>query len=143
MIVEEFISGREFYASAVGSIRSQVFPIRELTFREFPEDAPRFATYKAKWDEDYRKKWGIRNESARGLSDELTKEIQTMAKKAFSVLGLSGYARFDLRLSDAGELVMLEANPNPSLGPEDDFIQSAQKAGFKYEQVIEKILDLA
>lgn len=143
VIIEEFISGREFYVSVMGHKRTQVLPIRELCYHEFPEDMPKFATFKAKWDDEYRKKWGIRSEFARPLSDQNADEIRKVAKKSFEILSLSGFARFDMRLSEAGEVVLIEANPNPSLAPSDDFAQSAEKSGLSYVQTIEKILALA
>ena len=48
--------GRELYVSVLGNSRLEVFPIRELVFREVPPDEPKIATYRAKWDEEYRKK---------------------------------------------------------------------------------------
>ena len=67
-----------------------------------------------------------------------------MAKKAFKVLGLSGYARFDFRLNEeSGEIVMLEANPNPSLSPWEDYVKSAKKGGIEYDDLIAKIIELA
>lgn len=142
VIIEEYISGRELYASVLGNKRLQVFPLRELNFKEFPEDLPKFATYKTKWDVAYRKKYGIKNEFAKNLSEEQIDKIQSIAKRAFEGLQLKGFARFDLRLSEAGELVLLEANPNPSLSPWDDFSRSAQEAGLSYDDLIEKIIDL-
>lgn len=143
VIIEEFIEGREFYVSVIGNKRLTVLPIREISFKEFPEDQPKFATYKAKWDQEYRKRWGIKNEFAKGLTEEQTEAIQTVAKRAFEALQLSGFARFDIRLSPTNEVVLLEANPNPSLSPWDDFAQSAQRAGFVYEDLVSKIIDLA
>jgi D-alanine-D-alanine ligase len=143
VMVEEFINGREFYMGVMGVKRVQVLPPRELCFNEFPEDAPKFATFKAKWDEAYRKKWGIRNEFARHLSSEQADSMADIAKRSFECLHLSGVARFDFRISESGEVVLLEANPNPSLDPEDDFAKSADKAGITYPALIEKLLELA
>lgn len=142
VIIEEFIDGRELYVSVIGNQRLQVLPIREISFKDYPEDLPKFATYKVKWDPEYRKRWGIRNTFAK-LTDEQTANIQAVVKRCFDALQLSGFARFDIRLKDDGEIVVLEANPNPSLSPWDDFAQSAQKAGFEYGQAVEKIIDLA
>jgi len=142
VIVEEFIEGRELYVSVMGNQRLQVLPIREISFKDYPEDLPKVATYKVKWDPEYRKRWGIRNSFAK-LTEEQTDAIQSVAKRCFDALQLSGFARFDIRLKDDGEIVILEANPNPSLSPSDDFAQSANKAGFEYGQTVEKIIDLA
>ena len=64
VIAEEYIEGRELYVSLMGNVRLTVFPIRELVFREVPPDEPKIATYKAKWDEEYRKRWGLENQFA-------------------------------------------------------------------------------
>jgi len=46
-----------------------------------------------------------------------------------------------VRITAAGEIVTIEANPNPSLAREDDFAQSAAQAGLEYDALIQKILD--
>ena len=48
VIAEEYIDGRELYVSILGNHRLEVFPIRELVFKEVPPDEPKMATYKAK-----------------------------------------------------------------------------------------------
>jgi D-alanine-D-alanine ligase len=48
-----------------------------------------------------------------------------------------------LRLTLENEIVVLEANPNPNLDRTDEFAQSAIKAGLSYEQVAQRILNLA
>jgi D-alanine-D-alanine ligase len=58
-------------------------------------------------------------------------------------LKVRGFARLDMRLTEAGELVVMEANPNPSLAMEDDYAQSAQMVGIEYDALIQKILDSA
>jgi len=143
VIVEEYIDGREIYASVLGNKRLQVFPLREITFKQFPDDLPKFATYKTKWDEEYRKKWGIKNEFAEDVSEEALKQIHAVVKRSYEALQLKGYARFDLRLSEKGEVVVLEANPNPSLSPWDDFAKSVVKSGLSYDDLVAKLVELA
>ena len=36
-----------------------------------PPDEPKIATYRAKWDEEYRKRWGLENQFAEGLEAKL------------------------------------------------------------------------
>src|SRR5262249_42281891 len=67
VIAEEYIEGRELYVSILGNRRLQVLPIRELIFKEVPPDEPKIATYKAKWDEEYRRRWGLQNQFAEAL----------------------------------------------------------------------------
>lgn len=143
VLVEEFIFGRDLYVSVLGNKRIQILPFRQLQFSRKEADGSKFATYKTKWDEAYRKRWGIKNTFAPALPEKVVSKACEIARKAFDALNLSGFARFDFRLTDKDELVMLEANPNPSISDEDDFVLSAKKAGLTFTELIEKIMDIA
>lgn len=142
-IAEEYIEGRELYVSILGNNRLEVFPIRELKFFQVPDDEPKIATYKAKWDMEYRKKWGIRNQFAKSMSEATKKKIERVSKRIYKHLSICGYARLDLRLTPNDEVVFIEANPNPILGEWEDFAESAGKAGFKYYELIDRIIKLS
>src|SRR6202795_2312257 len=142
VIAEEYIAGRELYVGLMGNLRLTVFPIRELIFREVPPDEPKIATYRAKWDEEYRKRWGLQNQFAEGLDPALVANIEETCKRIYRLLTIDGYARIDLRLSADNKLYFIEANPNPHLASDEDFAQSAEKAGLKYPQLIDAIVRL-
>ena len=142
VIAEEYIEGRELYVSVLGNHRLRVFPVRELVFKEVPPDEPKIATYKSKWDEDYRKRWGIQNEFARELDPALVRQIEQACKKIYRLLAIDGYGRLDLRLTKENEIVFIEANPNPVLARDEDFAQSALGADLAYPQLIERIAQL-
>ena len=142
-LVEEYIEGRELYVSILGNKRLRVFPFREVVFSAVPEGRPRFSTFKAKCDENYRKRWGIQNIFAEPLPNGMTERITRICKKVYRVLRIRGCGRIDLRVTAAGEIVVLEANPNPNLARDDEFAQSAMKAGLNYEDLVQRILGLA
>jgi D-alanine-D-alanine ligase len=142
-LAEEYIDGRELYVSILGNDRLRVFPFREVVFTEVPEGRPRISTFKAKWDDAYRKKWGIKNVFAEEVEADMKSRIASICKKAYRVLRIGGYGRIDLRVTSAGEIVILEANPNPNLEREDEFAQSAMKAGLSFEALVQRILRLA
>ncbi len=142
VIAEEYIEGRELYVSTLGNHRLQVFPIRELLFKEVPPDEPKIATYRAKWDEEYRKRWGLQNQFAEGLDPSLATDIQERCKRIYHLLTIDGYARLDLRVTANNEVYFIEANPNPVLAEDEDFAQSAMKTGLTYPQLIERIICL-
>jgi D-alanine-D-alanine ligase len=139
-IAEEYIEGRELYVSVIGNQRLQAFPIRELLFKEVPPDEPKIATYKAKWDEEYRKRWGLQNQFAEGLDPALIKHIEQTCKRIYRLLTIDGYGRIDLRMTASNEIYFIEANPNPVLAADEDFAQSALKAGLAYPQLLERIV---
>jgi D-alanine-D-alanine ligase len=151
-LIEEYIDGRELYLGVLGNKRLTVFPPREIFFGEPDENgasgggddsAPRFATAKAKWDDAYRKKWNIRNGPAGPMPDGLERKLAELARRVYRVLRIRGVGRIDARLTADGEVVVIEANPNPSLAKEDDFAQAAMQVGIAYEALIQKILENA
>lgn len=90
VIIEEYIEGREVYVGVMGNERLEVFPPRELFFREVPPGEPKIATYKAKWEEEYRKRWGIKTGLIRGLTQELEKKIHATCKKIYRLFLIKG-----------------------------------------------------
>jgi D-alanine-D-alanine ligase len=141
-IVERYIEGRELYVGVLGNQRLEVLPVWELSFTKLPEEAPRFATEKIKWDRAYQKKVGVRTGLAKDLSDAQLSQIQRVCKRIYRTLELSGYARIDLRYSPDGRAYVLEANPNPQLAYGEDFAESAERAGISYEQLLQRIVNL-
>jgi len=139
VIAEEYIHGRELYVSLLGDRKLRVFPIREILFQDVPEGQPRIASYRAKWDYEYRWKWGIDNQFAR-LRPALKRKIQRYGRQAFQLLKLNGYVRMDLRITPEEEIVFIEANPNPILARHEDFSHAAVKSGLKYHELIQAIL---
>jgi D-alanine-D-alanine ligase len=142
-MAEEYIEGRELYVSIIGNRRLQVLPIREVIFSRVPEDRPRFSTFKAKWDEAYRERWGIHNVFAQDLPIGVAMRIARVCKQVYRALHIWGYGRIDLRLTPDDRIIILEANPNPCLASDDEFAQSALKAGWTYETLIQHIIRLA
>jgi D-alanine-D-alanine ligase len=143
-LVEEYIDGRELYLGVLGNKRLTVLPPREIFFGEPPQDdAPRFATAKAKWDDAYRKKWKIRNGPAGPLAAGLERRLADLARRVYRILNIRGLGRIDVRLTHDGEVVVIEANPNPSLAKDDDFAQAAGQVGIGYEALIQRVLENA
>ena len=141
-IAERFIDGRELYVGVVGNDRLQVFPVWELLFERLPEGAPRIATERVKWSRAYQEKVGVKTAAAKSLPDELRSHIDRLVKRIFRTLQLSGYARIDLRLDAEGRVYVLEANPNPQIAYGEDFAESAEHAGIKYGELLQRIISL-
>jgi len=141
-IAEQYIDGRELYVGVIGNHRLQVFPVWELLFKNWPEDAARIATDRVKSSRAYQKKRGITTEEAADLTPALVESLQRVCKRVYRDLGLSGYARIDLRLSAEGKFYVLEANPNPQLAYGEDFAESAERAGVSYADLIQRIVNL-
>jgi D-alanine-D-alanine ligase len=141
-IVERYIEGRELYVGVMGNSQLKVFPVWELDLTKMPEEARRIATERVKWSRKYQIKYGITSGEAKGLPEGLPAIIQHIAKRVYRVLGLSGYARMDLRLDTNGKVYVLEANPNPQIARGEDFADSAERAGLPYQPLLQRILNL-
>ncbi len=141
-LVEQYVDGRELYVGVLGNRRLQVLPVWEMLFKKMPDNVARIATAKVKWDSAYQKRMGIETGAARELPSGADKQIDRTARRVYQTLGLTGYARMDFRLDAAGNLYLLEANPNPNLAYGEDLAESAHTAGIEYETLLNRILNL-
>ena len=141
-IVEQYIEGREIYVGVMGNQRLQTFPPWEMNFGQMPSDVARIATSQVKWNRKYQEKHGITTHEATDLDGEIGEKIKRVCKRVYRALNMSGYARMDLRLTEAGEIYVLEANANPNIEYGEDFSESAEKAGIDYSTLLQRILNL-
>lgn len=141
-LIERYIEGRELYVGVLGNVRLHVLPVWELLLDKLPEEASRIATERVKWSRNYQKKYGIRSCEAKNLPDGMGERIQHLAKRVYRALGLSGYARIDLRLNADGHVYVLEANPNPQIADGEDFAESAETANLSYKDLLQELINL-
>lgn len=141
-IAEQYIDGRELYVGILGNERLEVLPIRELRFDDKATQEQRIATYKVKWNDRYRDKIGFKYGFAKGMQNGVQTRIEKLAKRIYRKLLLSGYARLDLRMDANGDIYVLEANPNAAITHNDDLAMAAKKAGYRFEQFIQRLLNL-
>jgi len=140
-IAEPYVEGRELTVGVLGNERLTVLPVWELSFANLPEGTEPIATERVKWDRAYQKKLGVTTGPA-DLPGPLAARIARIARRSYRALNLSGYARLDLRLSQDGQVHVIEANPNPDLTDDEDFALSAEHAGLAYPRLIQRLLDL-
>ncbi len=141
-IVEEFVAGREIYVGVIGNQRLSVLPVWELHLENLPEDSPRIATRRIKIDPEYQKRYEVTIGEAQGLSPEFQRMIERTCRRIYRLLGLTGYARLDFRLTEDGQLFFLEANPNPEIASDEEFAAAAEAAGISYDQLLQRFLRL-
>lgn len=141
-IAEQYIPGRELNIGVLGNDRLSTGPVWELFFDKLPSGSEPIATSAAKWNHAYQERIGLRSGPAKSISEEKAEEISRIAKRVYRALGLSGYARIDLRMDEEGRVYVLEANPNPDLSWGEDFADAFERRGFAYGQLVQKILTL-
>lgn len=140
-IAEQYIAGREIYMSVIGNQRLQCYTPWELLIEKLPEGAPNIATSKLKWDPAYQEKVGVVTKAAE-IDKKMRDKLERLSKKIYRTLFLSGYARLDYRVTDDGEIYLLEANPNAQIANQEDFADSAKHCGVDYEPLLQKIMAL-
>lgn len=147
VLVEQFIDGREFYVGVLGNAHAEALPVIELDYSAFPADRPRIASWEAKWGADGNGSGaefaGTRSVFPTTLDAALEQRMREIAVDAFHALRLRDYARIDLRVTPAGEVYVIEVNPNCYLERGSEFTRAAGAAGMEYVDVIGQIVNLA
>ena len=141
-LAEEYIEGREFYVGVLGNGQPKALPPIEVDFTGFPEGVPKVLDSKAKWDEGSQEYKGTKSVLA-NLPDELRARLQKVAVDAFRALRVRDYGRVDLRLTDTGDIYVLEVNASCYLEKSSEFAMAAGAGGLEYPRLIERIVNLA
>ena len=141
-IAEQFIEGREVYVGVLGNDRLTALPARELVIESEHSDAPVIATEKVKHDLQYQERHGIEQKPAVDLLPAVESALPHLSKRIYRILGLSGYARIDYRISPEGLIWCLEANPNPEISMGEEFASAALQAGITYPELLQRLLNL-
>jgi D-alanine-D-alanine ligase len=142
-LIEEYIEGREIYASILGNENAEVLPLVELDLSKLPEGTPRIAGTEVKWEKETEAYKVTKPAPVEDLVEATVKRLSETALAAYQALKLRDYGRIDMRLSKKGEVFVIEANPNPWLWTGAEFVMAARKAGRSYTQLIGEIVDLA
>jgi D-alanine-D-alanine ligase len=141
-IVEKYVTGREFNISLLGrEAAPQVLPPAEMLFEGFPPDKPAIVGYSAKWDRDsFEYQHTVRSFEVSPEDAGLREHLHRICLECWQAFGLSGYARVDFRVDEAGQPWVLEVNANPCISPDGGFAAAASRAGLAYEEVIRRII---
>jgi len=141
-LVEEYIEGRELYVGILGNREPVAFPPVEVDFSGLPEGAPQILGTEAKWQPDSVEFKGTKSILPE-LPDELRAKLQKTALDAARAVRMRDYGRVDLRLTDTGDIYVIEVNANCYLEKESEFAAAGAASGLDYPQLVQKIVDLA
>jgi D-alanine-D-alanine ligase len=129
VLLERFVDGRELAVSVVGE---EALPVVEA----IPAEGDRY---------DFEARYEIgrtRFVCPAELSQDEERAVVEAALATYRALGCSGFARIDLILDQDGPWV-LEANAIPGLTDTSLLPQAAEAGGMSFEQLVERIVDLA
>jgi len=145
VLAEHLLPGREFNLSLLADGTGvEVLPVAEMLFVDFPPELPRVLGWTAKWDDaSFVSRHTVRRFLAPGDDDTLAERLRGVARAAWRVSGVAGYARVDLRLDETGEPCVLEVNANPCLSGDAGFVAAAAAAGLDAGAVVARMLTAA
>ncbi len=133
-LVEQFIPGREFAIGILGNNPAETFPVVEINLAGDP--------------------WGIQTDEHKlhkplqkicpaDIPVELAQKMQKLCLDAFHALQLRDFSRVDIRLDKDDNIYLLEINSMASLGRTGSYVLGAEKSGYDYDALVNKILDVA
>lgn len=137
-LAEEFIAGREVNVGILGNHPPQAFPVLELVLDGVENGV---YTYDAKFKRNQGKK--VKKICPADLPPETAAYIKKLAVSAFEVLNNYDFGRVDFRLDQYNQPYILEMNSMASVNPGSSFVRAAIKAGYGYDKLINKIIDVA
>jgi D-alanine-D-alanine ligase len=129
VLVEQFIEGKEL---TVGILAGEPLPVIEIA----PQGG--FYDYEAKYSP------GLTDYLCPApISEEKQQEAQEVSLRAYHTLGCSGCARVDLRLSEHGEVFVIEVNTVPGMTETSLVPKAAAHVGISFPHLVEVILEEA
>lgn len=141
-LAEAFIAGREFNVALWGH-PPRVLPLAEIDFSAFSDPHERIVSFAAKWEEDSFEYQHTPVFCPAAVDGKLAERIARTARRAWEAIGCRGYARVDMRISEARIPFVVEVNCNPDLSPDAGFYRAAHTAGYNYREMAVRILEIA
>lgn len=141
VLVEEYISGREFNVSLFGYPSAGLLPISEIDFSDFPEGRYPVVGHRAKWDRGSIEYQHTPSKFPQELPDALLKNMESTALESFRLLMLRDYGQVDIRVDGSGRIHVLEVTANPCLSPDAGFSAAAREAEIEYSDLVSGMID--
>ncbi|MGD8189022.1 D-alanine--D-alanine ligase [Brevibacillus ginsengisoli] len=133
IVVEAFVKAREVEIGVLGNEELITSVVGEVIA------AKEFYDYEAKY-----KGAGTELQIPAKISQELSEEIATMAKRAFQAIDGSGLSRVDFFYDDEHQqLYINEVNTMPGFTPFSMYPMLFQEAGISYSELIDRLVQLA
>lgn len=109
ILVEEFIGGKEITALLLEGFIKKVYLAEKIFTKE--EQKYTFVTFEDLWASDEYTTFHYQK-----YEDSL---LNVYVKRAFSILRMADYGKFDVRVDSSGRYFFLDANCNPAFGPKE------------------------
>ncbi len=132
VLIEKFLSGREFAVALLGNKNQEIFPVAEIMV-----DQGRFPFYSYEFKDKHKKTVGCPAQ----INDKTKNMMIRDTRKIFKALGCRDIGRADFKMDKQGKPHFVEINPLPGLSPfYSIYPLQAKKHGLELKEVIEKML---
>ncbi len=144
VLIQEFLTGPEYSVGVVGNpgMAFRVLPVLEVDYSGLDPSLPRILGYESKWIPGSPYWTQVRYRETR-IDEETQRKLADHSTLLFERLGCRDYARFDFRADGAGDIKLLEVNPNPGWCWDGKFNLMAEFAGLRYAELLQLILEAA
>jgi D-alanine-D-alanine ligase len=139
LLVQRFVDGREINVAVVGE---RVLPHAEIGW-SLPDGLPRVLTYGAKWETGSVYDLGTVPRLLGPDEGRLSARLSRLARRVWAAVEGVGYGRVDVRMDARGRVYVIDVNPNPDLSPGAGLARQATAAGWSYQELIARIVDIA
>lgn len=133
VLVEKSVDGDEVECAIIGNEQPEASVPGRIIFKAG------FYTYDAKYDETK----DTTLEIPARLSENLAKQVQEVAIKAYKALECEGMARVDMFITKQGEVLVNEINTLPGFTKLSMYPRLWQASGLSYTNLITRLLELA
>ena len=133
VLAEKYIKGREIEISVLGLTHAP-----EVSEPGEIRPSHEFYSYDAKYIDQN----GAETTIPAKLTDATKQQVKQLAKKAYTALNASGFARIDFFVTDAGEVFINEINTLPGFTNISMYPKMWEASGINYSNLISKIIEL-
>jgi D-alanine-D-alanine ligase len=136
-LVEEFIKGTEFTVAVIGNEPPVPMPVVQYAIAGQTDLGNEFYSYRHVAEKL------VEHICPAPIDEATCQRLQELAVLAYQAVDCRDFGRVDFRVDEAGNPYVLEINPLPNLNPDDVFVLFGQAVKMPYNQIINKILDVA
>jgi D-alanine-D-alanine ligase len=143
-LIQEYLTGTEYSMGLIGNpgLGFTVLPPLEVDYSGLDPSLPRILSYESKFDPSSPYFTEIKYKRA-GIPETVRRRLADYSRILFERLDCRDYARFDFRSDSAGEIKLLEVNPNPAWCWDGKLAMMAGFAGYSYADLLRMILEAA
>src|SRR4030042_5243611 len=133
VLLEEFIVGREVSAFLLEGLNKKVYLAERIINKQ--EGKYNFASFELQWLDKDKDVITYQKYDDRVLSEYV--------RKAFGVVDMADYGKFDIRIDSSGRYFFIDSNANPSLGPketESPIATILEMYGVNFAEILKRLL---